>query len=104
MAADLLVTDKRCKKAWSVQVKTISSKAKYWPVNPDARRTHSRSHIYVFVLAPRKSQREPSFYVVPSNAVAPAIKTFHRLNSTWYGYAPRAKDENKWTRFGGPTN
>jgi hypothetical protein len=31
--ADLLVTDQKCRRAWSVQVKTKNTKNKYWLLN-----------------------------------------------------------------------
>ncbi len=100
MGADLLVTNKHCSKAWSVQVKTISSMAKRWPVSREAKHEHSRSHIYIFVRVPRSGHSEPSFYVVPSKTVAPEVETFNRPHSTWYAYAPREKDKDNWRVFG----
>jgi hypothetical protein len=37
IGADLLVTDRSCRRAWSVQVKTNASMAKNWLVNPRAK-------------------------------------------------------------------
>ena len=47
--ADLLVTDQKCKKAWSVQVKTNRKAASFWLVNAHTRDSASDSHVYVFV-------------------------------------------------------
>jgi hypothetical protein len=47
--ADLLVTDQRCQKAWSVQVKTNRKAINYWLVGERARHIKSDSHVYVFV-------------------------------------------------------
>ena len=85
MGADLLVTDKFCTRAWSVQVKTNSSNSKSWLLNKDAKQIRSRSHVYVFVTAKRNS-KVPIFYVVPSNVVAQAFKKFVRPHSTFYAF------------------
>ena len=47
--ADLLVTDQRCRKAWSVQVKTNRRAASFWLVNAHTGASYSESHVYVFV-------------------------------------------------------
>ena len=49
LGADLLVTDQRCQKAWSVQVKTQRQAANYWLVGSHAREINSPTHIYVFI-------------------------------------------------------
>src|SRR5438067_611112 len=68
--ADLLVTDQKCKKAWSVQVKTTMRPAKFCLVNEHALNTSSPSHVYVFVTARKDADSYPEFLVVPSEAVA----------------------------------
>jgi len=99
MGADLLVTNRFCTKAWSVQVKTISSTSKWWPLNPHAEQICSPSHVYVFVSVPRKKNTEPSFYVVPSKVVATACVKFERRNSVWYGYERKEKYRDNWRVF-----
>jgi hypothetical protein len=99
MGADLLVTDKFCTRAWSVQVKTNSSNSKSWLLNKDAKQIRSRSHVYVFVTAPRNS-KEPIFYVVPSIVVAQAFKKFVRPHSTFYAFERQEKYRENWKAFG----
>lgn len=43
MGADLLVTDQRCQKAWSVQVKTNASSANFWLAGRHARQLKSKT-------------------------------------------------------------
>lgn len=66
--ADLLVTDRRCHRAWSVQVKTNRKAAKSWLLNAQVRDVHSESHVYVF--ANLKGEKRPDYFVVPSVVVA----------------------------------
>ncbi len=71
--ADLLVTDQKCKRAWSVQVKTNAGRPSFWLLNKHCSETISNTHIYVLVnLGQRNPQREgePDFYVVPSRVLA----------------------------------
>jgi len=49
IGADLLVTDQRCRMAWSVQVKTQRQAANFWLVGNQAHKIQSPTHIYVFV-------------------------------------------------------
>jgi hypothetical protein len=98
--ADLLVTDRDCKKAWSVQVKTNASKAGNWLVNRDARRTYSPSFIYVFVSAP-KEHDEVEFFVVPSRIVAKKVKTKRRKTGSIWRWYPRDNFyKSRWSVFG----
>jgi hypothetical protein len=101
--ADLLVTDKHCKKAWSVQVKTNGSNANSWLLNPHWKQLASRSHVYVFVSAPKTLDAKPSFYVVPSAVVSRAGKTFVRTTgSVWHGFQSPKKYKDNWKLFGDP--
>ena len=81
--ADLLVTDQRCRKAWSVQVKTNRRAASFWLVNAHTGDSYSESHVYVFVNL--KGESRPDYFVVPSTVVA----RIHRVDpaktgSVWY--------------------
>lgn len=84
--ADLLVTDQKCKMAWSVQVKTNRRVHGFWLLNPRVGETYSDSHIYVFVDL--KGDARPEYFVVPSTHVA----KIHRVDkqgdpakpSIWY--------------------
>jgi len=71
--ADLLVTDQKCKRAWSVQVKTNAGRATFWLLNKHSREVKSDMHIYVLVNLGQKNPRQklspPDFYVVPSRVL-----------------------------------
>src|SRR5262245_413243 len=63
-AADILATDAECKRAFSVQVKTKSTRASYWLLHRDDKRFVSDSHIYVFVSI--KEDGVPTeFFIIP---------------------------------------
>ena len=104
MGADLLVTDQRCCKAWSVQVKTNSSDASFWLVSQKAKETISTSHIYVFVNVPKKTP--PQFYIVPSRIVARSIGSSRAsTGSEWHAYFRKSKTDRSrenWKVFGNP--
>lgn len=68
LGADLLVTDQRCQRAWSVQVKTQRQAANFWLVGSRAREINSPTHIYVFINL--KGDHRPEYLVVPSAIVA----------------------------------
>lgn len=93
--ADLLVTDRRCHKAWSVQVKTNARNAGYWLVGPQAKETKSKTHIYVFVSIPKN--KPPRYFVVPSRTVAKKI-----LGHKWLRFYRNERYENQWRFFGNP--
>jgi hypothetical protein len=84
--ADLLVTDQRCRKAWSVQVKTNRKVAGFWLLSPHVGEAHSDSHVYVFVNL--KGKVRPEYFVVPSTHVAAMHKVGKQGNpakpSVWY--------------------
>jgi hypothetical protein len=66
--ADLLVTDQKCKKAFTVQVKTNKRNFSFWLVGEKAKEFSSKTHIYVLVNI-KKNGKEIEYYVVPSNIV-----------------------------------
>ncbi len=66
--ADLLVTDQRCQRAFSVQVKTQRQAANFWLVGKKAREIKSPSHVYVFINL--RGDDRPDYLVVPSEVVA----------------------------------
>ena len=66
--ADLLVTDQKCQRAFSVQVKTQRQAANYWLVGRQAREINSETHIYVFINL--RGDSRPDYLVVPSAVVA----------------------------------
>jgi len=107
--ADLLVTDQKCKRAWSVQVKTNFGRPASWLLSKHSSKTKSDSHIYVLVNLGQKNLRQkregPDFYVVPSRVLARCMITTPprgRTRSIFYAIF-RDKVEshkNKWKIFG----
>ena len=101
--ADLLVTDKLCKRAYSVQVKTNTRTFTYWLLNPKSKKLKSPTHIYVLVNL-RKDGKEIEYFVVPSKIVAKEMDVDKRAKSTWYSlYEDIAKKyQDNWSVFGSP--
>lgn len=85
IGADLLVTDEKCKRTWSIQVKTNRHPASFWLLNEHAREIKSPTHVYVFVNL--RGNERPSYYVVSSEIVAGKVCVDPRKNSTFYSFA-----------------
>jgi hypothetical protein len=107
--ADLLVTDQKCKRAWSVQVKTNAGRPTFWLLNKHASESKSDTHIYVLVNLgqknPRQRRKGPDFYVVPSRVLARRMRTTPprgRTHSIFYSiFRDKVESyENKWKIFG----
>jgi hypothetical protein len=101
--ADLLVTDQKCQKAWSVQVKTNKSPATFWLLGANAAKLKSDSHAYVFVNI-RKDGR-PEYVVAPSVHVAEkVVKETAKTGSVWYSFLrqDRLYVSEGWELFGNP--
>jgi len=96
--ADLLVTDQRCRSAWSVQVKANATNRPYWLIGRAGREIHSRSHVYVFVTFSTKG-KPPRFFVVPSNIVVKKA-----TGKTWHRFERKEAEpyQDKWELFGHP--
>ena len=99
IGADLLVTDQRCKKAWSVQVKTNAAVQNYWLVSPSGTTIRSPSHIYVHVNVSKNPQRQPQFFVISSRVVADNVKMTHTRGPAFYR---NEKYRDNWKLFGDP--
>jgi hypothetical protein len=107
--ADLLVTDERCKKAWSVQVKTNHGRPTFWLLNKHSKLTTSPSHIYVLVNLCRHNAKQaerhpsPDFYVVPSRIIARHIHTTRKRTGAIF-YFIQVRDieryRERWSVFG----
>lgn len=100
LGADLLVTDQKCKRAFSVQVKTNARTFGFWLIGKKARETVSDTHIYVLVniRSSVRSGERTEFFIVPSKTIA--RRGFHGGN--WQNIA-RSKildRENDWSVFG----
>jgi hypothetical protein len=101
--ADLLVTDQRCQKAWSVQVKTNKNWGKDWLVGVQGERIKSDSHMYVFVNVGNGDRAE--FTVVPSKHVAKNVylQTSPKGNKFyWFSKSNRLVNGEGWELFGDP--
>jgi hypothetical protein len=81
--ADLLVTDQKCQRAFSVQVKTQRQAANFWLVGSHAHEIKSQTHIYVFINL--RGDNRPDYLVVPSEVVADKM------------YAQKAKTKSEST-------
>ena len=65
LAADILVTDQACRRAFSVQVKSNAAAANFWLVGKHT--VVSNTHVYVFVnLRSRKTQRSLNILLSPA--------------------------------------
>lgn len=100
--ADLLVTDQRCRRAFSVQVKTNARTFNFWLIGKPARDAVSRSHVYVLVNIKdsRTKGHQVEYFVVPSARLA-SLASF---KSDW-PHVRRDKVESfkdAWSVFGAP--
>lgn len=106
IGADILVTDQRCLRTYSVQVKTNARTFGFWLVGAKAREIQSETHIYVLVNLRRSKLGENiEYFVVPSSVVAEKMvssvsrseaKTeWHQLN-----IAEAEPYRDNWTVFG----
>jgi hypothetical protein len=111
LAADILVTDQACQRAFSVQVKTNSDAPNFWLVGKHA--VVSETHVYVLVnLNSKKDLARPEFFVVPSSVLkARTVYTRHPKSEFWSVFRddnPRKgikgvrSYEDKWDVFGDP--
>ncbi len=100
IGADILVTDKECKKTYSVQVKTNATTFNFWLLNKDSKNLNSATFIYVFVNL-RDSKNLIEFFIVPSNVVSRKIKTEENGKSVWYSfsYKDAKKYKDNWRKF-----
>jgi hypothetical protein len=85
IGADLLVTDQRCRKAWSVQVKTNKKPNRSWLLSRHAPELKSESHVYVFVNL--QGNMRPEYLVVTSETVASKYRSaIRKTGSVWYWF------------------
>ena len=101
--ADLLVTDQKCKRTYSVQVKTNARTFNFWLIGNKANETVSETHVYVLVNIKnsKKHGEEIEYFVVPSNYLSRI--GYHKGN---WPHIPREKIldyQNDWAVFGRPT-
>jgi hypothetical protein len=100
--ADLLVTDQRCRKAWTVQVKATTKPADFCLVGKHAKEVASASHVYVFVTL--KEDGQPAkFLVVPSRVVAKKARAQGQGRMGFVFYRSDAAGTASWRIFGNST-
>jgi len=98
--ADILVTDQKCKHAYSIQVKTNARTFGFWLLNKEAKELKSPSHFYVFVNL--RTNGEIEYYIVPSYIVAKKTREEKtKKGSIWYSFSLQdaKKYKNKWSMF-----
>jgi hypothetical protein len=97
--ADLLVTDQKCKRAYSVQVKTNSSGTGYWLLKKQALEMLSKTHIYVFVQLKEGTDGAECF-VIPSTIVKKKMFRKRFADGMWYSLDyEKAKQLSLWSVF-----
>lgn len=102
VGADLLVTDQKCKRAYSVQVKTNASTFNFWLIGKKAKETVSDSHIYVLVNIrnSKKTGERIEYFVVPSKKLSRG--GYHDGNWPNIKREKILDLENAWEAFGKP--
>ena len=102
--ADILVTDQRCSRAWSVQVKTNAKTYAFWLLNSKTEEMVSASHIYALVnLRASKAGESIEYFIVPSKVVAERMvhDWSKAKTSEWFAiYRDKVVDyQDKWGIF-----
>ena len=98
--ADLLVTDQKCKRAYSVQVKTNGRTFNFWLIGKKAKETVSNSHVYVLVnvKTSKKTGEMTEYFVVPSKQLSRI--GHHRGNWPHIEREKIIHYKDKWSVFG----
>ena len=110
IGADILATDQKCKRTYSVQVKTNAKPASFWLVGAKARDIQSKTHIYVLVnIHSKKNSEVIEYYVVPSKIVtSKMVSAVSRTEakSEWHqvNKSDVAHYLSKWSVFGAATD
>ena len=102
IGADLLVTDQKCKRAYSVQVKSNTKTFNFWLIGKKAKETVSDTHIYVLVNLRNsvKNGERAEYFVVPSKELSKG--GYHKGNWPNIRRDKILKYENAWKVFGKP--
>ncbi len=102
LGADLLVTDQRCKRAYSVQVKTNARTTSFWLIGKKAKETISPTHIYVLVNIRSSKKRGEwiEYFVLPSKQLS--VGGYHDGNWPHIKREKVSTAENAWSVFGSP--
>ena len=101
--ADLLVTDQKCQRAFSIQVKTNARTFNYWLIGKKAKESASDSHVYVLVNIrnTKRSGESVEYFIVPSRQLAK--DGYHEYHEGNWPHIQREKVlefENAWEIFG----
>jgi hypothetical protein len=103
IGADLLVTDQKCKNAFSVQVKTNARTFDFWLIGKRAKETVSASHIYVLVNV-RNTKRDGErieYFILPSKLLA--RRAYHRGDWPNIRCDKISDCKDNWKVFGTPS-
>jgi hypothetical protein len=100
--ADILVTDQKCQRAYSVQVKTNATTFSFWLIGKKAQETVSKSHIYVLVnIKNSKLNGEIiEYFIVPSKQLLKG--GYHEGNWPNIRRSNILDLQNDWATFGKP--
>jgi hypothetical protein len=100
--ADLLVTDHKCKRTFSAQVKTNARTFGFWLIGKKVQETISATHVYVLVNIRKsaKSGEHIEYFIVPSKD----LSRIAQHEGDWPHVRRDAilKYENRWSAFGKP--
>jgi len=103
LAADILVSDQACQRAFSVQVKTNSTAAAFWLVGKHT--PVSETHVYVLVnLKSKENPNAPEYFLIPSGVVKERTKYSKHPKSEFYSLYRKdiLEFKDKWDVFGDP--
>lgn len=87
--ADLLVADHACSRAYSVEVKTNSTRASFWLLSKGAEDVTAPSHFYILVNL-HEDLNAVEYYIVPSRFLADNIKVEPTPKGIWYSIHKKA--------------
>ena len=100
LAADILVTDQECQRAFSVQVKTNAVTPTFWLVGKHT--VVSESHVYVLVNLKSKGATGPEYFIVPSSVIEQHTIYSKHPNSEFYSVYRKdiLEYRDRWDVFG----
>ena len=101
IGADILATDQKCQRTYSIQVKTNATTFNFWLLNKEAEKIKSPSHFYAFVNL--RPNGEIEYYIVPSSVVVDKAKVEKsKKGSIWYSFSLQnaKKYKDKWSILG----
>ena len=102
--ADILATDGRHKKPWSIEVKTNNSCANFWLLGKKPKEYVSDTHFYVFVSirSGKRIGESIDYYVVPSKVVARRMRPADPSWQTSSIHGDKIEEfHDNWGTFGG---